>query len=176
MRHGRWVALACAFVTIGACNCGQSGEPRGAPCPYEGGEQVANEGWQHVQSEDEIEYDHNPPASGPHFPQWASYEEHDEVVHRGNWVHSIEHGAIVLLIGDDATDDEIATMHAAYEDIPDDEECGHRRTVLTRDPLLDSHMAAVARDIVLEGRDLSRSEIVEFAVECRNRGNEDICY
>lgn len=157
-----------------ASGCYDDGEPRAAGCTVDGAVAVASEGWAHVKSEEKLVYEHNPPASGPHFDVWASYAIHDDVVNRGNWVHNLEHGAIILLIGPDASEAQRETILTAYEEIPNDPNCGHRRTVVTEDPLLDEPMAAVAANIVLEG-DLTADQIVELAVACRDRAPEDIC-
>ncbi|CAN5561446.1 hypothetical protein BH09MYX1_BH09MYX1_42190 [soil metagenome] len=44
-----------------------------------------------------IQYPTNPPASGPHYPIWAAFQEFSTPVPRPFWVHSLEHGAVVLL-------------------------------------------------------------------------------
>src|SRR5438309_1483095 len=90
--------LALALVA-GAC---------GAPAPSRcgpPGEAVPNEGWTHVPEGSAIAYRHNPPASGPHYPVWARYRIHAQVVPRGYWVHDLEHGALVLLYRPDASPD-----------------------------------------------------------------------
>lgn len=166
-------ALAC-FSPSG-CSCYNDGEPQAPGCESDGSESVPNEGWLHVDTPEELVYDHNPPTSGPHFTVWASYAIHEEVVERGNWVHNLEHGAVVLLIGPDASDTQAQTIVDAYEAIPEDPDCGHRRVIVTDDPLLDGPMAAVAADHVLEGDALTIDQIVEFATACRDRAPEDIC-
>ena len=129
-----------------------------------------------MRDEADLVWESNPPASGPHFDVWASYQVHDGVVARGNWVHNLEHGAIVLLIGPDASDAQRQTMLDAYEAIPADPDCGHRRALVTEDPDLDGPMAAVAADHVLQGDALTVEQIVEFATACRDRAPEDICF
>ncbi len=175
MRSVIFVVLAVSCLSPFGCSCYDDGEPRPAGCESEGSESVPNEGWTHVDTPEELVYEHNPPASGPHFSVWASYAIHEDTVDRGNWVHNLEHGAIVLLVGPDASDAQRQTILDAYEAIPDDADCGHRRVVLTDDPLLDGPTAAVAADHVLEGDALSVEQVVEFATACRDRAREDIC-
>ncbi len=174
-------AAATAAVALAACaglagGCYSDGTPRDGVCTFDGAEAVPDEGWTHVNTEEELVYEHNPPASGPHFPVWASWGVHDDVVNRGNWVHNLEHGGIVLLIGPDATDAERQQVLDGFDAISDDPECGHPRTVVTDDPKLDVHTAAVAADIVLEASPLTPDAIAGFADACRNRAREDICY
>ncbi|HEY4220339.1 MAG TPA: DUF3105 domain-containing protein [Myxococcota bacterium] len=171
---------ACVVAALGGALgtgcCYDDGHPQNGLCDIDGAVSVPNEGWTHVQNEDQLVYQHNPPASGPHFPIWASWGVHTDVVDRGNWVHNLEHGGIVLLIGSNATDGEKKLINDAYNAIPDDPECHHRRAVVTEDPKLDAHMAVVAADVVLPAAELTVDKIKAFAVGCRNHGPEDICY
>ena len=173
--RGLAAAALCLCAATVAGGCYDDGSPAPGGCTSDGSVAVPNDVWRHVESEEELVYQHNPPASGPHFPTWASYAIHVEVVKRGNWVHNLEHGAIVLLIGAQATEEQRETILAAYQAIPNDPNCGHRRTIVTKDPLLDGPMAAVAANAVLEGGGLTVAQIVEFAVACRDRAPEDIC-
>ena len=132
-----------------------------------------NEGWKHENDSAEHVYRANPPSSGPHYSVWAGWGVHDDVVERGLWVHSLEHGGVVLLIGDSASDEAAEELRAAY-DIPDDPECGHKRVVLTRDPLLDAAVVVLVPG-PLDGGVLSRDRVVAFATACRNHAPEDVC-
>jgi hypothetical protein len=66
-------------------------------CAEPVGEPFCSEGQAHVEAGTEIDWEHDPPHSGPHYPMWALWGEHDQTVERGNWVHNLEHGGIVLL-------------------------------------------------------------------------------
>jgi hypothetical protein len=69
-----------------------------------------------------IQYPTNPPASGPHYPIWAAFQEFATPVPRPYWVHSLEHGAVVLLYncaklgGADASADATGGADASDED------------------------------------------------------------
>lgn len=164
-----------------ALSCGP-GEPKEGSCELpEGAVFVANEGWAHKNDPVDHVYEANPPSSGPHYPVWASWGLHDDVVERGSWVHNLEHGGIVLLIGDSASAEAEDELRAGFDDIPVDEECGHSRSLLTRDEEMDAPVAVVAADVLLvpgllDNGVLSRERIVEFATACRNHANENICY
>lgn len=178
MRFVVLVAVTACVFGNGCCK----GEPIEGACELpEGAQFVANEGWVHENDPKDHVYTANPPSSGPHYPVWAGWGIHDDVVERGQWVHNLEHGGIVLLIGDDASDEAEEELLAGYEDIPEDEECGHRRTLVTHDPEMDDPVAAVAADVVLvpgplDGGVLQRDRIVAFAEACRNHATENICY
>jgi hypothetical protein len=65
-------------------------------CPEPVGEAFCSEGADHVPDGTEIAWLSDPPHSGPHFPMWETWGEHEQSVARGNWVHNLEHGGIVL--------------------------------------------------------------------------------
>jgi Protein of unknown function (DUF3105) len=53
---------------------------------------------EHVPAGTPIEYSTRPPTSGKHYDAWhPTYGVVEEAVPAGNWVHNLEHGAIVLL-------------------------------------------------------------------------------
>lgn len=58
---------------------------------------VPNEGRLHVDSDSNPTYATNPPASGPHFEVPADTGFYCEQLATGHWVHSLEHGYIVVL-------------------------------------------------------------------------------
>jgi hypothetical protein len=183
MTHRSQTSRAARAALLLGCVCGLGcrGEPRPGTCDEAlagtTARRVPNEGWTHVDTPDALVYQHNPPASGPHFDQWAGYQIHDAPIARGNWVHNLEHGAVVLLIGPAASDAERQLLRDAYEALPVDEDCGHRRALMTTDDALDSAVAAVAADFVLESDDgaLTVDGIVAFGLACRDRAPEDIC-
>ena len=51
----------------------------------------------HVAIGTHVEYDSNPPSSGPHYPVWAAFQTWPTVLQREYYVHDMEHGAVVLL-------------------------------------------------------------------------------
>src|SRR5688572_14344840 len=51
----------------------------------------------HVDEGTAIEYNSNPPCSGPHYREWAAFKEYDKPIDHRVLVHNMEHGAIVLL-------------------------------------------------------------------------------
>ena len=59
-------------------------------------------------------------------------------------MHNLEHGAIVLLYRPDAPPSAVQELRQAYQALPNDPACGHRRALLTPDPLLPRAVAAVA--------------------------------
>ncbi|MEK6608586.1 MAG: DUF3105 domain-containing protein [Myxococcota bacterium] len=136
---------------------------------------VDNEGWNHVAEGSDPSYDHNPPASGPHYGVWARYQEYEEAVPRGYWVHNLEHGAVVFLYRPDAPTDAVLALAEIFENLPDDPDCGHPRALMTPDPELDDVVAIVAADWALEGDCVDEGAILTFVEAHRNESPEDVC-
>lgn len=104
------------------------------------GEGFCSEGGVHVDIGSTIEWGHEPPHSGDHFPAWETPGEHAEVVDRGFWVHNLEHGWIVLVYncpeGCDAELDQLRAVIDARADLD---------ILMTEDPLLEgSKFAAIS--------------------------------
>jgi hypothetical protein len=72
---------------------------------------------QHKPQDSVIEYQHNPPTSGPNYEMWAAYQKFDTLA-RPHWVHNLRHGAIVLVYRPDAPQEVIDVLNKAYDLIP----------------------------------------------------------
>jgi Protein of unknown function (DUF3105) len=135
------------------------------------GEAFCSEGAMHVDQGSVVEWMHDPPHSGPHYPTWESWGEHDDVVPRGNWVHNLEHGGIVLSYrcnGD--CDPEIAMLREVIAQRPE------LRIVLTEDPFLPDaeRFAALSWTWVLRFDAPVLDELLCFADQHENHAPEDI--
>ncbi len=138
--------------------------------------EVENEGAEHLSEGAELSFASNPPASGDHYGAWTRFEPfEDRVVPRGYWVHNLEHGGVALLFGPDAPERVVRELLDLYDDLPDDESCGHARALLTEDPELDDPVAVVAWDVVLEATCVDRTLMLDFVRTYRGRAPEDIC-
>ena len=169
-RHA-WLALAASLHACG----GASPDAPVPPTAATPGVAVPNEGWAHVPEGSAITSQNNPPASGPHYPVWLRYQEYSQPMARGYWVHNLEHGAIVVLYRPDASADVVRQITEAFRSIPVDPSCGHRRALLTPDPLLPRLTAVVAANFVLLGDSVDGQAIRDFAVARRGRGPEQVC-
>jgi hypothetical protein len=139
---------------------------------------------QHVPIGTDIQWDSNPPSSGPHFPIWAAYQAYTAPVPRGYYVHDEEHGAVVLLYRCDdggGCPDVAAALQTVSDAIPDDPLCtgagqGIRvRTVITPDPLLDVPVAAAAWGWVYRAQCLDVPTLTAFAQAHYGQGPEVLC-
>ena len=176
-RRGAALAVA-ALGLLGGCGGGDGGPVTGPgsdpSCPA-AVTSVANEGWLHVPEGSAVSYRANPPASGPHYPVWARYREHASAVARPYWVHNLEHGAIVYAYRPDAPPAVVSALRDAFQSLPDDPACGHRRALLTPDPFLPRATAVVAADFVVSSDCVNAGLLRDFAIGRRGRGPEQVC-
>jgi len=158
-------------------------------------ERVALEERIHIPEDQTPVYQHNPPVQGMHYPVWARWQIHNATVPRGYWVHNLEHGAVVFLYHPDAGTQLVEALTRVYNMIPNDPTCEppgpvHKRVLLTPDPLLDVPWAVtVSAPEEPDGGGFglgfgfdikascirSEAELVQFAVDHRNRSVETIC-
>ncbi len=65
---------------------------------------IPSEGHNHVEEGSVLTYQHYPPSSGNHYPTPAGPGFYETEFSEGYWVHSLEHGFIVVLYNCSATD------------------------------------------------------------------------
>lgn len=105
------------------------------------GEPFCSEGQMHVPLDSDVDWDSDPPNSGPHYPTWEAWGEHPATVPRGYWVHNLEHGGVVLSYRcNDDCETEVEVLRDVMAARPD------LRILLTPDPLLpgDERFAAIS--------------------------------
>jgi uncharacterized protein DUF3105 len=128
----------------------------------------------------EIDYSTNPPCTGTHYGTWAAYRVYDEPIPRGFWVHSLEHGAVVL--GHSCADcaDEITAAETLLADVGADPVCvagmqPTRRTILTPDPRLETAWAAASWGFTLTADCFEPDVFRAFIDAHRGNGPENVC-
>lgn len=134
----------------------------------------------HVPEGTTLTFNSNPPASGPHYPVWANFQEFPNVVPRGYWLHSAEHGAIVLLYKCEGV---TCTMfqeglRKVRDALPTDADCDPKsrvRVVITQDPQLDVPIAAVAWGWTYKADCLDLPTLTQFAKDHYNQAPENTC-
>ncbi len=130
-----------------------------------------------------VEYDSNPPSSGPHYPIWAAFQEFMTPVDRRYYVHDLEHGAVVLLYKCDdgaGCPDIVQGMRDIVASLPDDPICdktmGPRvRMVITPDPLIPTTVAATAWGWTYTADCFDLPTLKAFVLAHYGQGNEVLC-
>ena len=127
-----------------------------------------------------VTYSSNPPTSGPHYPIWAAFKTYGAPVPRGFWVHSLEHGAIVISYNcPSGCAAELADLAAWLDARPADPLCLFgslkSRVIVTPDPELDVRFAASAWGWALRSGCLDLSLLGPFMDAHYGHGPEDFC-
>ena len=130
-----------------------------------------------------VDWNTNPPSSGPHYPIWAAFQAYTTPVPRGYYVHDLEHGAIDFLYncGSAGCPEVVSTFQAASDSLPDDPVCAQTgggvrvRTVITPDPLIPTRVAAVAWDWIYLADCADLPTLEQFAKAHYGQGREDLC-
>jgi hypothetical protein len=126
----------------------------------------------------------NPPSSGNHYGIWAAFKTYDKAIPRGFWVHSMEHGAVVLLYNcPECCPEQVAELQALIDAFPADPLCTDpggpkARLILVPDPKLDVPFAAAAWGATLRAPcldDETRGQIVAFLLAHYAKAPENFC-
>jgi len=80
---------------------------------------VPEEGRGHIAADTALTFKHYPPSSGTHYPSAQRAGVYRQEVPEGYWVHSLEHGYIVVLVRCTTNCDEIYNqLDAIYKGLP----------------------------------------------------------
>ncbi|HVV53136.1 MAG TPA: DUF3105 domain-containing protein [Polyangia bacterium] len=146
-------------------------------------EEWPDEGFTHVSCMSDVGYQTEPPSSGNHYACWAAYQTYSAPIPWGNLVHSLEHGAIVIVYNcPDACPDDVAALQAFIDGLPLDSDCapslGKNRMILMPDPdpNLGARFAASAWDWTLRADCFDPVAFRQFFDAHYDHGREVICY
>lgn len=113
-----------------------------APLP---GETLPDEGRSHVELGSVINYNNNPPASGPHYPSTGAWRFNDSPVQPGFWVHNLEHGGVVILYKCPADCTQLKQqLRPLMETLPKSARFGTVKLLVAPDDTLPSTLAVLA--------------------------------
>jgi hypothetical protein len=136
----------------------------------------------HVELCSHIDFETNPPTSGPHYPLWADFAVYDNPVPRGLYLHSMEHGAVVLAYNCALASGDCQTLVDALvalrEGFGQDQDCVAptlNRIVVTPDPQLDVAFAAAAWGHSLRASCVDEALTRGFIEQSYGQAPEDFC-
>ena len=142
------------------------------PTPEPIGELQLDLGQAHVEQLSPIEFSQYPPTSGPHYPQPASPGVYVENVAEGFWIHSLEHGYVVVLYqcGADCAriQDNLRTLLADLPRSP----VGYVKLVATPNDRIEKPIVLTAWNYVLELDQYDEAQIRAFYESHVDRGPE----
>jgi hypothetical protein len=142
----------------------------------------ADEGATHIPCTTPTDYMTEPPSSGNHYTCWAAYQTYTSPIPWGNLVHSLEHGAIVIVYNcPDGCDADVANIQAFIDGLPLDSDCaptlGKNRMILIPDPdpNLGVRFAASSWDWTLRADCFDPVAFRQFFDDHYDHGREVIC-
>ena len=182
-------AAAASLVLAGLACSSSAGRPPpidAAPVVIDGGQcastiqQRSDEGATHVSCEQAVTYMTNPPSSGNHYSCWAAYQTYTSPIPWGNLVHSLEHGAMVIVYNcPDGCPDDVAAIQTFIDGLPLDPNCGaslgKNRIILMPDPNLDVRFAASTWTWTLKADCFDPTVFGQFFDDHYDHGREVIC-
>jgi len=124
-----------------------------------------------------IEWESNPPTSGPHYPIWAAWDRAYAEIERAYWLHNAEHGGVVLAYSCDGCS---PPLEAIVRGLPADPHCEAplwTRSIVVADPLLpdDTTIAAVAWGVAYTATSIDPDALGEFIADNYGRATENTC-
>ncbi len=78
------------------------------------GEEIVDQGRNHVPDGTKVDYNSNPPTSGPHYVKPKPAGIYNQGVPDGNLVHSMEHGAVIVWYQSNLPEDQIDQLKKIY--------------------------------------------------------------
>lgn len=124
-------------------------------------------GFNHIPSEQERDYNSNPPTSGDHNAQWVSPLGIYEQLPDDRLIHNLEHGHVWLSYRDEGDSEALALLTAIQEKYSD-------RTIVTYRPENDNRIAAAAWGRLLVLEDLDREQLEAFIIRHSDNARESI--
>lgn len=139
------------------------------------GRQMANEGQGHVDPGTPIRYQSRPPTSGQHYPSTSGYGVFEREIEPGFWVHTLEHGAVVVLYRPDLCDAAcVGDLRAVYATAPRSRTFNNVKMAVIPYRDMDHKVAVVAWNWVDEMDEVDRDRIIAFYREHVDRGPEQV--
>jgi hypothetical protein len=173
----RIALIAVLVITAGTVWWGMLRSPSGPAQPAQAadtlGQRLPDEGFQHVREGSAITYQAHPPASGPHYPVPAQTGVYPGGLATGYWVHSMEHGYIVLVYKPPVSADVLAAFQQMVRDFPPSK-FGNVKLVVAPYPDMPHKFAVLSWDWRLVLDTLDREKILEFYRAHVDHGREDI--
>jgi hypothetical protein len=138
------------------------------------GRSVPDEGRTHVNPGSPLEFKSVPPASGSHYPSWTRPGVYPEPQDPGNWVHSLEHGYVVVLYNcPDGCEDDVQKLRDFYETAPKSSRYGYQKLVIQPYTNMPHRFSAVAWARIDDMDVLDLNELMAFYRTYLDHGPED---
>jgi hypothetical protein len=134
----------------------------------------------HVPEGTAVVYSSNPPSSGPHYDRWANFQELTHPVDDGYLVHSMEHGAVLLLYACQgaACETLVPQLRAVRDAVPTDSLCDpaiRTRVILAPRAANGVAVAAAAWGYVYRADCVDAASLRTFILDHYAKAPENFC-
>ncbi len=130
------------------------------------GETIADQGRNHVPDGTKVDYNSNPPTSGPHYTRPQPGGIYDKPVPDGNLIHSLEHGAVILSYKSDLPTNDVDRLKQIFNSAS-----VSKKIMVPRDTL-DVPVALTSWGRLLKLQTIDDAKIKEFLETNEDRGPE----
>lgn len=138
------------------------------------GRSVPDEGRTHVNPGAPLDFKSIPPASGSHYPVWTRSGIYPEAQSPGGWVHSLEHGYVVVLYNcPSGCPDDVEKLGQFYATAPKSSRYNYQKLILSPYTNMPQKFAAVAWARIDEMDELDIDRLAAFYRAYLDRGPED---
>jgi hypothetical protein len=138
------------------------------------GVSVPDEGREHVSPGTPLNHRANPPSSGPHYPSWTRPGVYTEPQDPGNWVHSLEHGYIVILYNcPEPCPELVAQLRSFYDSAPPSARYRYQKLVIAPYADMSNRITALAWNRRLELDQFDADQLMAFFRAYQDKGPED---
>lgn len=137
------------------------------------GQPVPDEGFDHVPVGTEVHYRANPPASGPHYPAPAPAGVYPGGLAPGFWVHSLEHGYIVVVYKPPVSPEAMTQFESMVKEFPKSK-YGNVKLVIAPYDIMIRPFAVLAWDWRMWMNTFDRAKVLEFYRAHVDHGREDL--
>lgn len=131
------------------------------------GKEMTSEGANHVPEGTGIEYNSNPPHSGPHYAKTAHAGIYDEAPEDGYLVHSLEHGAVILWHKENLPKEDVEKLKEIFKKMPG-------KTIMTPRKGMDIPVALTSWTRILKLEEIDEKQMLNFYEANYNRGPENV--
>lgn len=138
-------------------------------------------GNKHLPEGTAITYCTTPPSSGDHYGNWASFQEYSAPIEWPYLVHSMEHGAVVLLYKCDppGCPDVVEQLRKVRDNAAADPVClrsgGTKRFIIAPSTTITTKVAAAAWGKTYQADCVDMPTLETFARDNYAKGPEDLC-
>ena len=119
-----------------------------------------------------VEYNSNPPSSGPHYPQPAPWGVKDTAEADERYIHNLEHGGVWITYKPDLAADQLNQLKAAVSALPPDAQFNEVKIVMSPRAANTSPVSLVAWTYVENLDTPDATKIKDFYLNHVDKGPE----